>query len=539
MIDLHRLFLLLDKPTVLCALIAPIACVLLTLVGLSQVAGRPLAVSPWIHRGALLATIIYAVFACHYPFRVGVYDHVEPTVLEIVGQVMHGRPAYHAMNAPSIYSVPYGPNAYAAHALAARVFGNPLLTAKVISAAFALASLGLVIAAIRAMTPSLSALSAGLVYFCGAAMMFREKLVWIRSDPQLLFWASVGLWGATRRRAMVAVAIVGAAAGACMNTKVHGFLYLVPAIALVCHRCRAREWTAFCVALLVMAVPPFLISPSFSFTNYLAVLSIAAKPGVGSLEGLNTVIVGGFLLLPVLLVGVRWLAGCSDAARRSFFHTWRPHLLVFCGGVVALASISAKHGAGEWYWLPFVPAGALMIALAWRGPDVESVSCAEDRFMIDATVAVFAAVALLGGVLAILHLPGQLRHAAKLVPVRDDVKLLGTRYIGDSVAMGCGDNDGYRQTFFRTELPLGAPLIVDPVALMDLQQAGLPLPAATLDALRTGAIKRWLIPRDQEPFTMKNFYAEQDLFGPQWRDIFREHYRKTESTAYFDVWSFK
>ena len=71
-----------------------------------------------------------------------------------------------------------------------------------------------------------------------------------------------------------------------------------------------------------------------------------------------------------------------------------------------------------------------------------------------------------------------------------------------------------------------------------MQESGLALPKATLDAFREGAVKLWLVPAGDAPFTMRNYYGKQDLFGPELRRIFAEHYRKIERTPYFDVWAF-
>ena len=58
-----------------------------------------------------------------------------------------------------------------------------------------------------------------------------------------------------------------------------------------------------------------------------------------------------------------------------------------------------------------------------------------------------------------------------------------------------------------------------------------PIPAATVQALRDGYIQVWLIPAGQEPFP----WIREEAFV----QAFLQNYRLEERTTHFDVWTYK
>lgn len=112
-------------------------------------------------------------------------------------------------------------------------------------------------------------------------------------------------------------------------------------------------------------------------------------------------------------------------------------------------------------------------------------------------------------------------------------------HAGEPVAVGFGDDAAYPVSQSRSELRPVPQFLLEASALMDMQQAGFSLPRKTYVAIQSGEVRTWLIPRGSEPFSMRNFYAGQDLFGEEFRSVFRQHYEITGQTRFFDVWSYR
>ncbi|HEU4935569.1 MAG TPA: hypothetical protein VFT39_03880 [Vicinamibacterales bacterium] len=77
-------------------------------------------------------------------------------------------------------------------------------------------------------------------------------------------------------------------------------------------------------------------------------------------------------------------------------------------------------------------------------------------------------------------------------------------------------------------------------AIQEHQLAGVDLPQATLNALRSCTVNYWLIPKHREPFSAVNRYPMSQgraLFGSDFRRAFCDSYQRSESTEYLDVWA--
>jgi hypothetical protein len=109
-----------------------------------------------------------------------------------------------------------------------------------------------------------------------------------------------------------------------------------------------------------------------------------------------------------------------------------------------------------------------------------------------------------------------------------------------SVAMGYGETSGYVLTYLRPLLPVPETFRCDAAALGDMDESGIPIPDATLERLRKGAVKVWLIPRDEVPFAVRECYNNvKPVFSDEFRKTFLDHYERTEQTNYFDVWTYR
>jgi hypothetical protein len=97
-----------------------------------------------------------------------------------------------------------------------------------------------------------------------------------------------------------------------------------------------------------------------------------------------------------------------------------------------------------------------------------------------------------------------------------------------------------RMTFARTIVVFATgEYLLDVPAIQEHQLSGLPLPESTIDAIRSCAVRTWLIPRAGEPFRIRNDYPStgyREIFPQDLIDAFEQNYRRTGSTRYYDVW---
>ena len=103
-------------------------------------------------------------------------------------------------------------------------------------------------------------------------------------------------------------------------------------------------------------------------------------------------------------------------------------------------------------------------------------------------------------------------------------------------------NAGERWTYVRPAIvfrtnryPIDAP------AVQEYEMSGLPMPTATIDALRRCETEFWLIPRGATPFSGPNKYPSThlaNLFPEPFTRAFFETYThdRAHDTRYFDVW---
>jgi hypothetical protein len=118
-----------------------------------------------------------------------------------------------------------------------------------------------------------------------------------------------------------------------------------------------------------------------------------------------------------------------------------------------------------------------------------------------------------------------------------DIKDFASSHAG-VIELGYGSTEA-----FTLERPLlvfrNNSYLLDQPAVREHQLAGLELPPATLQALRSCRVTYWLIPKGEIPFSGRNAYPAvllKPLFSDEFREVFHQSYRLTAETVYYDVW---
>jgi hypothetical protein len=161
---------------------------------------------------------------------------------------------------------------------------------------------------------------------------------------------------------------------------------------------------------------------------------------------------------------------------------------------------------------------------------------------VAALTAAFLLVGLIGAVgKGVLLAQELLRVEPLALALRADLRRLARRYPHARLEMGYGrHNASYVLTWMRPELEFaGHPCLLDPLALMDMQGAGLRIPPATIEHLEAARDELWLIPKGEPPFLLTQGYtspAGEAIFEPAFRQAFLGRYAPVAQSRFFDVW---
>jgi hypothetical protein len=471
--------------------------------------------------GAALA--VYAAIAAWYASVPQFFDPAEPT-MPIVGWLFTlGQPIYHDVDAASRYAHVYGPLAFIAHGLVLLAFGPGIAVSKWLGAAAGLGSLALTFATLRTATTRTRALAltgaCALVY-----LAFRNYTFWTRPDPLQLLAVAGALLAIARTRGVLAGALLGVAAGLLAGLKFTGPLYTLPLLVLLVRR---DGWPAGAIAVGVgasAALAPFAL-PNVSLWAFLAWVELSAGNGIRAAALRQNLDWAAFVLIP-------WIVTVMAARREPRPTTDWPLAAALGIGLAGVIIAAAKPGAGPYHLLPFVPVIAFGISRAIG----EGRPFPDHRLAAPAIVAWLATAAIAAGA-------QQASFFASLAESRSrdeagDVAAFLDREPALVVQMADSRYD--RPTYARPVLTFRSGLyLIDTPAVQEHQLAGIPVPAATIDAIRRCRAGAWLVPAGTEPFAGVNRYpsmAMAPLYPDALRAAFRETYARAGRTAYFDVW---
>ena len=466
----------------------------------------------WIAAGALMAATGLALAYLASPILV---DHVEAQILALGWIVAEGGRAWHGPDAAERTALLYGPLAYRLIGTALAATEGALWAAKLPGAAGMVAFLALTYVATRRLVGRADALS-----LTGAAAIFALALgassFWIRPDPLIAAAAAMPLPFLIGRRGMAAALITGAVLAAAVGFKAHGWLYLLPALALLARDGPKPLGLALCVGV-VGALLPFL-DPAMPLDDYAGWLGAATAHGIDFVHLSATAQLGLFLALGALTA---W-ASSGNPDRRIFALSLGAALL---GAVL----VGGKAGAGPHHLLPLVPGVA--VAAAWSRPETAP---GAGRWRL-ALFGWMLAIGLIAAATVRGDMAAPLARGEVVRAIHAEIDGFLSRPGIGLVEMGYGDR-GASMERYRLVLA-GMPYTLDAAALMDMRRSGLPLPPATLDSIARCATPTWLIPTGQKPFRLESFYpGGGDLFGPELRALFLARYERVETLGSYEVW---
>jgi hypothetical protein len=292
-----------------------------------------------------------------------------------------------------------------------------------------------------------------------------------------------------------------------------------------------------------VAVIPFAFR-TVSLRNYIAWIDEASKhPLSAKLLAMNAV-AAAILLAPVAIMFWRFHRAEPERARLDLRRRW---LLAayFAASILGGMLTGSKLGAGRSHLNPGFILAAYLAALLWSRTRRTS---ANVRYAF-AVYAVVLLVPALSQTRDLWRIGVERRAFAN--GVNADLDDIVRTHPAQRVEMGYSETTAADTTvdplaLFAPRLVLaGNPDLADAGALFDMGLSKLPIPPATIAALRSCEVQVWLFPRDSAPFELTNTYAfdmpmrfpERHLFNAEFREAFRATYSRTSSGRYYDLWT--
>ena len=502
----------------------------------ASVSGRPLIsialLPPIILFGCLL------VFAILYLGSPTFTDHIEPNTAIVAWIYAQGGQLYHALDAAERYAFLYGPVPYIVTSWMYELVGPGVFAAKLAGfVCFLLTNVVILLSVRKRFGKQLVPYIVALGYFAIVALFFKNHSFWSKPDPFMILATAVGLYACLMRPGRYAWLLCGIALGISVDAKVTGAVYFLPYLAWFFDRDGYRAPLVILLAGAVVALLPFWPTGQVSLINYLQWLQAAGGHGFSTMLIVQNAVFLVFLLAPLIFF-VFWQGG--SVGLRSWLMTRR---LVLAGaavsGVLILVAAS-KSGSGPHHFLPFLPPLAFLTAHAVANVYAYKPVTNWSVYGFWAPLAALLIAATLKAGMAFYYGAGVALAQRNGVGVVAEVKTIAREYPDKHIYMGYGDGSRYVTTFVRAELAyMGNPYLIDPSAMMDFQLSGIEIPQATIDRMLGDEKALWLIPTDQEPFTIANWYFRYQgglLFDENFRSAFKDHFRKSESRKYFDLY---
>jgi hypothetical protein len=492
---------------------------------------------------AVVALGAFVIIAMWYAIDKRYYDFAEPTMPAVAWMLESGKPLYPPPDAPERYSHIYGPMAFIPLAAAMHLFGTDLSVTKGVGAVAGIGSLALLFWILNARAGARLALV--FTGYCALLLLvFRNAAFWVRPDSLELVCGAIGLVAALQR-SRVSWFTLGISAGVLWNLKFTGPLYSLPVFVLFLERTSRRYLVLATVTAAITVALPFIVCPTISLHDYGAWILLSGSRGI-VWSSLRQNFEWALYLIVPLIVALRVTVRPASAKASAWPHRSASReggqqpltvlsprvaisLVVALGAVAVLA---AKPGAGPYHLLPFLP----LIAF-FTGLQIHHIrNDAADSTVLLAGVS-FTAVAVLIALAQQASFISTVRQLDAVGPITDLTQFLD-QHPGNVTQIGYSSDE--RATFVRPLAVFRSDMyLLDQPAIQEHQLAGIEIPQATVNALRSCAVTYWLIPKAGEPFSATNRYPMthgEALFPQEFRRAFFETYQRSGSTEYFDVW---
>lgn len=481
-----------------------------------------------------IATLI--IKSCSYLMWNGFADHGEVCMSSVSWLFYNGYPIYTDLNAPARYSLEHGPIIYMLIGGLMKLFGPSFFSAKLTSILAVIAIMGMSWNWVKNFADTKT--SFWLLGLEAWILLRWYNFYFNRPDSLMVLCAISGMYFATtakrRTYAMIGTAI---SLGVLINLKADGIFPAIPVLILLYQRLGWKDFLNTCAIMTGIVLLPFMLH-NISLPNYIQWISAATAHGFSFKTFLRTMGIVLLYFLGILSFGFY---------RGSNLVKFYKENMIFIAGIVissiVLAVISSKHGSGSNHIAPLIPAMMYLLIMV-----INANRTTDDLYKFTPChKAGYVSIIIICFILVGNGINGQMRTAKDVASLSmpgemiNDLYLTNSKYKGNAIMVGYGDRETY--LLYRQLVPLmvfdGNPYLFDACALMDMQYSGMKIPDSTINAIKEGEVKIWLIPKGNSPFTLTNYYDHKlSLFDEPFRQTFFANYKLIERTKYFDVWYF-
>ncbi len=480
---------------------------------------------------------LYCVAVALYLFTPVFLNHTSPTVVITSWLFVTGEPIYPDLNSASRYALPYGSMAYVINGSLMKLLGPSFLSAKI---GGSLAGLGGIVLAFMAFLTATSRQSAFihtgiLVLFLALFGVFPYSP---RPDSFIFFFAALGLFAAVNASKFLAAVIFGVSLGVAFNLKVHSVIYFIPMLVLLYNNHGPYVLLVVFAISLPAAYAPFL-HPNISFFNMIDWLQTYSKHGFDVRFLRGSLLYMAFLLAPVVLAAI-YFGLTKFGSLRSLVAENRLVIGSFIAAAGLTVVVASKPGAGPHHLIPFIP--IIIYGCAYLTDGLQSNTIQPNLAALLVVLVLALPVAYKICKLSIysfskINIVNIVSQQSRVYQIVADLDAIRRSNPDQVISMGYGEDRSYADTYLRVLLVFrGNPYFLDAPALMDMQYAGMEIPAANLAHMESGAIGLWLIPKGDEPFRLHNFYDGKPLFDDEFRQIFAKRYELVGPSRFFDLY---
>jgi hypothetical protein len=481
------------------------------------------------------------------------FDHAEANIAAVSWLFKTGRSLFPPLDSPERYINNYGPILYIINGFFLTLFGPSFFSVKLGCGLAAISNVACIFyTAAKASTRQIALVVCTYAVLAGLSITnsfaFHAASFWLRPDPLLMFFVSVGLLSVLRGNRAIATLVAAIAFGCSLNLKVNAFVNFLPIYVLLFQRFGLGSTLLACLGAAVTAVLPFLAFPQISFENFAIWLSQSRHKPL-DWEQLFYVTKWVFYVSLPLILSLTYLFCQSRASFQGFIRTNRKFIYTLLACVIASLAFSIKIGVLENNHLPFIPLFAYLLALVLEWIRVERTNFRPDKSAKRIEIGFISAALAIAIAMALAITPEAGRLVSTLIKspsdrVIGDINRIIKEHPNSTIAMGFSQGSGnYELTYYRPLLVFaGNPYPVDAVVMFEMQISGVDtVSAGTLHALETCQTQIWLFPKvTQRPFDLKNFYPPHDIvFSERFRQNFIQHYQKTEESEFFELWACK
>jgi hypothetical protein len=493
----------------------------------------------WLKRcgvaGIMLMGALQFALLIRYLFYPAYLNHAEAVVAAVSWLGWEGYPLYPRLDTGDAYGVLYGPALFQLNGFFLWLFGPSISASKILGlTAFALSQVLSFVTLRRSGSGVGEALTmTGVQCLMLAGFTDQGMAFGVRSDPLLFLASQTAVLVATSAPRILTAGALGLLGGLCVNLKIHGAFYILPAfVYFLCRSPNAATGRRLtCVAGLAGAIAlavPF--SPNnVSIFEYYQYFQMATHHPWDRWLFEQNIVFAAMCLLPFLSVYVLF----RPELQRAF--NWFLAAVVLSMTVMTFPA--AARGSGPHHLLPFLP------SLVWGFVVLRREVSASLRDLQTRGRYEGLSVGLMGALLfgfgpiviaswgAVLH---KLSDTALVSEGEAEIDKALDDNLGLKVAVGPG-----AASFDAGELHVlpvfrGNPLPIDSTAWMEFEADGIS-DEIVKRAIRECRVDLWLLP-SVAPFVLVSHYDGRNIYSPEVLADFRDTYEKQRSGRVFDQW---